>query len=100
LVGQQIGLQKLGRVKLFDFLLDEQDPSMPDYTSGGWHHIGTTRMSDDPKKGVVNKDCRVHGLSNLFIAGSSCFPTSGAVPPTLSIVAISLRLSDHITSQL
>jgi choline dehydrogenase-like flavoprotein len=95
LIGQQIGALGLGRVKLQDFLLDE-DPNLPSYTSGGWHHLGTTRMSDDPKKGVVDANCKVHGISNLHIAGSSCYPTGGAVNPTLTVVAISLRLSDRL----
>ena len=76
--------------------MDENDDSMPSYTSGGWHHIGTTRMSNDPKKGVVNQDCKVHGIENLYVAGASCFATAGAVNPTLTIVALSLRLSDYL----
>lgn len=96
LLGHQIGLSGLGRVKLVDFLLDENDNSMPEEMSGAWHHMGTTRMSNDPKKGVVNSDCKAHGIDNLFIAGSSCFPTVGCSTPTLSIVALSLRLTDHI----
>lgn len=61
-----------------------------------WHHMGTTRMSDDPTQGVVDADCRVHGVSNLFVAGSSVFPTGGTASPTLTIVALALRLADHI----
>jgi choline dehydrogenase-like flavoprotein len=69
---------------------------MPDNTSGGWHHMGTTRMSQDSRKGVVDANCKVHGIENLFVAGSSCFPNGGAVNPTLTLVALSIRLSDHI----
>jgi len=58
--------------------------------------MGTTRMSDDPKQGVVDANCKVHGISNLFIAGSSCFTTAGAPNPTLTLVALTLRLSDHV----
>jgi choline dehydrogenase-like flavoprotein len=61
------------------------------------HHIGTTRMADD---GVVDPDCRVHGIENLFVAGSSVFPTGGYVNPTLTIVALALRLADHIAKRL
>jgi choline dehydrogenase-like flavoprotein len=61
-----------------------------------WHHMGTTRMHPDPKQGVVDSDCRVHGVSNLFVAGSSVFPTGGTAPPTLTIVALALRLAEHI----
>ncbi len=60
------------------------------------HHMGTTRMHDDPKQGVVDANCKVHGISNLFVAGSSVFPTSGYANPTLTIIALALRLADHI----
>ena len=60
------------------------------------HHMGTTRMSADPRHGVVDPQCRVHGSANLFIAGSSVFPTAGAGAPTLTIVALALRLADHL----
>jgi choline dehydrogenase-like flavoprotein len=64
----------------------------------GWgsHHIGTTRMHDDPKQGVVDGDGRVHGMENLFVAGSSVFPTAGVSNPTLTIVALSLRLAERV----
>jgi choline dehydrogenase-like flavoprotein len=62
------------------------------------HHLGTTRMSDDPRTGVVDSNCRVHGIRNLFIAGSSIFPTSGYANPTLTIVALALRLAEHLKS--
>jgi choline dehydrogenase-like flavoprotein len=58
--------------------------------------MGTTRMSRDPRRGVVDEHCRVHGVENLFIAGSSVFPTSGAGTPTLTIVALALRLADRL----
>ncbi len=67
-----------------------------EYLQGGNHHIGTTRMADDPRRGVVDADCRVHGKENLWIAGSSVFPTAGWANPTLSIVALTLRLGDHL----
>jgi choline dehydrogenase-like flavoprotein len=61
-----------------------------------FHHIGTTRMHDDPRQGVVDRDCAVHGLSNFYIAGSSVFPTSGRANPTITIVALAIRLADHL----
>jgi len=67
---------------------------------GGKHHMGTTRMHADPKEGVVDPDCRVHGLANLYVAGSSVFPTSGYANPTLTIVALALRLADHLKARL
>jgi choline dehydrogenase-like flavoprotein len=61
-----------------------------------WHHIGTTRMHDDPRQGVVNRHCAVHGLSNFYVAGSSAFPTSGRANPTITILALAIRLADHL----
>jgi choline dehydrogenase-like flavoprotein len=60
------------------------------------HHMGTTRMSNDPRTGVVDATCQVHGLANLFIAGSSVFPTGGNDMPTLTIVALALKLGRHL----
>jgi choline dehydrogenase-like flavoprotein len=57
-------------------------------------------MHADPRLGVVDGDCRAHSLSNLFVAGSSVFATGGAVPPTFTLVALSLRLADHLARQL
>ena len=64
------------------------------------HHMGTTRMATDPAQGVVDADCRVHGLTNLYIGGSSVFPTGGYVNPTYSIVQMALRLADHLEDEL
>jgi choline dehydrogenase-like flavoprotein len=66
----------------------------------GWHQMGTTRMHEDPRQGVVDADCKVHGMANLYIAGSSIFPTGGSNLPTLTIVALALRLADHLRSKL
>jgi len=69
-------------------------------TVGTWHHMGTTRMHDSPRLGVVDRNCRVHGTSNLYAAGSSVFPTGGGNFPTITIVALALRLSDHIAAEM
>ena len=53
-------------------------------------------MSDSPTEGVVNSDCQVHGVANLYVAGSSVFPTAGFANPTLTIVALALKLADHL----
>jgi choline dehydrogenase-like flavoprotein len=58
--------------------------------------MGTTRMSWDPGQGVVNPDCRVHSVPNLYVASSSVFPTGGYANPTFTVLALSLRLADHI----
>lgn len=67
---------------------------------GGHHHMGTTRMHTDPRRGVVDPTCRVHSLSNLFVAGSSVFPTGGFANPTLTVVALALRLADHLKERM
>lgn len=70
-------------------------------TLTGTHHMmGTTRMSDDPKVGVVDRDCCVHGMNNLFIAGSAVFPTGGYANPTLTNLALSIRIADKVKSLL
>ncbi|WP_420600853.1 FAD-dependent oxidoreductase [Flagellimonas sp.] len=99
-VGQQMGAAGLGRVRLNEFLRDDSDTSFPEIVNGGFHHMGTTRMHENPQKGVVDSNCKVHGISNLFVAGSSCFPTSGAVNPTLTLIALTHRLSDHLKQRL
>ena len=60
------------------------------------HHIGTTRMSENPRQGVVDVNSKVHGVHNLFIAGSSVFPTCGYANPTWTIVALAIRLADYL----
>ncbi len=93
IIAVELGRAGLGRLRIG---IDDDDTTWPSDLEGAWHHIGTTRMSDDPKKGVVDKNCRAHGISNLYITGSSVFPTSGSGTPTLTLVALALRLADHI----
>ncbi len=100
LIGRQTGIAEIGRVKLMDYLLEKNDASWPKFTGAGMHHMGTTRMHNDPKKGVVDSNCKVHNIDNLFIAGSSCFTTAGAANPTLTLVALSLRLSDYLKEKI
>lgn len=82
--------------------LDDPSPQWPiDHTVGNhpfanYHQLGGTRMSADPKEGVVDADSKVHGYDNLYVAGSSVFPTGGWANPTLTIVALALRLADHL----
>lgn len=64
--------------------------------AGMAHHLGTTRMSSDPNQGIVNENCQVHSVPNLYIASSSVFPTGGYANPTLTILALTLRLADHL----
>ena len=65
----------------------------------GNHHMGTTRMHVDPKQGVVDANSLVHGIGNLYVAGSSVFPTYGASNPTMNLIALTLRLADHLKGQ-
>ena len=96
--GAELARLGLGRVQL--------DPWLRSGASGNpevWgtaHHLGTTRMSDSPRKGVVDPDCRVHGVDNLYIVGGSVFPTGGWAFPTFTIVALALRLTDHLEHRL
>ena len=78
--------------------LGEEDP--PLVFEGHHHHMGTTRMHPDPTRGVVDATGRVHGIRNLYITGTSVFPTGGYVNPTLTVVALGIRLGDHLRSAL
>jgi len=69
---------------------------MTRYGAYGGHHIGTTRMGADERKSVVNSDCRVHGVTNLYVSSASVFPTSSQANPTLTIVAMACRLAEHL----
>ena len=64
------------------------------------HNMGTTRMNENPRFGVVDANCKVHGISNLFVAGSSVFPTGGFANPTLTIIALAIRLADHLKDKM
>jgi choline dehydrogenase-like flavoprotein len=70
-----------------------------DYFNTKAHHIGTTRMSLRPEDGVVDANSRVHGIDNLYVTGSSVFPTSGHANPTLTIVALAVRLAAHLRNR-
>ncbi len=66
---------------------------------GTYHHMGATRMHDSPRMGVVDRNCQLHGVGNFYIAGSSVFPTSSSNHPTMTLIALALRLSDRLTEQ-
>ena len=90
----------LGYLDLSGFPLSRDLDRLSERVGGGCHHMGTTRMSNDPRTGVVDRDCRVHGVENLFIAGSAVFPTSGWSNPTLTLLAVGLRLADRLRREL
>jgi choline dehydrogenase-like flavoprotein len=94
-LGRELGRAGLGRVRMHDWVLATES-AWPPSLGGGWHHMGTTRMHPDPTRGVVDATCRVHGLANLYVAGAAVYPTAGCANPTLTLVALSLRLSDHL----
>jgi len=72
------------------------ESKISDQAGDGFHQLGTTRMSEKPDDGVVDANCRIHGIKNLYVASSSVFPTSGQANPTLSIVALSIRLAQFL----
>jgi choline dehydrogenase-like flavoprotein len=91
-LGRQLLESRAGMLKLNSRTRDEWFGSL----DWGNHHMGTTRMSADPRKGVVNADLKVHDVANLYVAGSSVFPTYGAANPTINLLALALRLADHL----
>ena len=95
--------EDIGRMKIYDWVLTDtpiEVASSGTESMSSWHHMCGTRMATDPKAGVVDADCRVHGVSNLYIGGSSVFASSGFVNPTYTIVQLALRLGDHLADTL
>ncbi len=83
------------------FGVDIKRINTQDFTIGvGYHHMCTTRMSADPRTGVVDANCRVHEVDNLWVAGSSVFATGGVATPTFTVVALAIRLADHLREHL
>jgi GMC oxidoreductase len=102
-LGAHYAEQGIGRIRLTDWLLAEPIalPGIGEgHRVGGHHHMCSTRMSRDPREGVVDADCKVHGVSNLYVGGSSVFSTSGYANPTYTIVQLALRLGDHLAGLL
>lgn len=98
---QQIG-RAVAQAGLGEYSFDEArlEQDLTCFGAYGGHHIGTARMGSDERSSVVDANCRVHGVDNLWIASSAVFPTSGQANPTLSIVALSLRLAEHLAPRL
>jgi choline dehydrogenase-like flavoprotein len=97
LVAEELRAGGVAEVKLDEPL---QGREWPSGLEGTWHHMGTTRMHDSPREGVVDRHCAVHGVANLHIAGSSVFPSVGANFPTITITALALRLAERLASLL
>ena len=96
--GEVLAKTKVGRVKPRQWLMtpESEFPGLEAEQVGGHHHMCTTRMSDLPEHGVVDKNLKVHGIDNLYIAGSSSFGSTGHANPTFTIVQLSLRLAEHL----
>jgi len=94
LFGRELGQKAIGRVRC---AWDERPMFLDSWSR---HHIGMTRMHRDPTRGVVDADARVHGVEGLYVAGSSVFPTSGIANPTLTLIALALRLAEHLQGKL
>lgn len=92
-------LQKSG-IGTFEFDSKRLEEDLTRFGAYGGHHIGTTRMGESPEISVVDANCKVHHVDNLYIASSAVFPTSGQANPTLTIVALSFRLADHLAQKL
>jgi choline dehydrogenase-like flavoprotein len=88
-----------GPAKVAPWLI-RSDPIRETDLAGSYHFIGATRMADTAEKGVVDANCRVYGTDNLYVAGCSVFPTGGHANPTLTIVALAIRLADHLRERL
>ena len=95
ILGTELHAAGLGR--LDDLFGDERPPTL---IAGLYHQLGTTRMHVDARHGVVDPSSRVHGVSGLYVTGGSVFPTSGAANPTLTVVALALRLADELKHEL
>ena len=97
LLAQEFARTRIGRL---DYDPAGVELEMTRYGAYGGHHIGTARMGRDARGSAVNPDGRLHEVQNLYVAGSAVFPTSGQANPTLTIVAMALRLADHLRSRL
>jgi choline dehydrogenase-like flavoprotein len=102
-LGRELERLGLGRIEPAAWLASgrwKTDPLVSSHPIGGYHHMGTTRMGDDPASSATDRDGRLHGLGNLWVAGSSLFPTGGWANPTLTIVALALRSAEKISAEL
>ena len=97
LIAQEVERSGIGRLTYDGETLEED---LVRFGAYGGHHIGTARMGSDPRTSVVDANCRVHSVNNLFVAGSAVFPTSSQANPTLTLIAMSLRLGRHLAQRL
>lgn len=90
---REVAAQNLGRVYYNDKFWTQ---NLTKQLYGGNHHLGTTRMATKASEGVVDEQLKIHNCGNVFVAGSSVFPCFGSANPTFTIVALSLRLAEHL----
>ena len=100
LLGEYLRDNNLGRLQMAEWLAETPVRLPTEGELAGRHHMGGTRMSNEPKDGIVNSDCRLFAQDNAYIAGSSVFASAGHANPTLTIVQLALRLCDHLTQRL
>ena len=97
--GQYLANRDIGRIRLDDWVIGNADYPNHDELAG-YHHMGGTRMANYSDEGVVDRNCKVFGQNNLYIAGSSVFPSSGYANPTLTIIQLALRLCEHLLQKI
>jgi choline dehydrogenase-like flavoprotein len=97
-LGEEFRRAGLGEIALESWVLEDSS-EWTNHVTDQYHHMGTARMHDSPEQGVVDGNCQVHGVSNLFIGSSAVFPTSGHSNPTLTIIALCIRLADRLKNQ-
>lgn len=102
-LGRYFASKDIGRLKVPDWMLDD-GPGIAGMAEGergaDFHHLGTTRMAESASEGVVDSNCKIFGSTNFYVAGSSIFASGGHVPPTLTIVQLTLRLADHLNQRI
>ena len=96
-IAQELERSGAGRL---DYRRETLEEDLMRFGAYGGHHIGTARMGSDVRTSVVDSECRVHSVRNLFVAGSAVFPTSSQANPTLTLIALSLRLGKHLSQRL
>jgi choline dehydrogenase-like flavoprotein len=99
-VAQEFERLDIGTINLHNFYLPEMLDDLAGYVGDAAHHIGTARMCNNPTQGVVDSNCRVHNIDNLYIGSGAVFPTGGASNPTLTIIALCLRIADQLKQRL
>ena len=93
-IGELLIKKNLGRLIGEDFLFED---NVNYISESGWHHMGGTRMGNDEKNSVVDQNLKIHGSKNIYVIGSSVFPTGGHANPTFTIIQLTLRLKKHFS---